>query len=94
MIRSTATNITTAPIRRRQTPKWVRNIIILILSPFIAALLMGATVGLYQAVTQGKVTSTPAKIDKVATFNDGFADSKQDDCQQGFQKACDWLASR
>ncbi|MEV3860684.1 hypothetical protein AB0J38_41045 [Streptomyces sp. NPDC050095] len=27
----------------------------------------------------------------VAQFNEGFADSKQDDCDQGFQPACDWL---
>lgn len=26
-------------------------------------------------------------------FNEGFADSKQDDCQQGFQPACAWLAN-
>lgn len=24
-------------------------------------------------------------------FNDGFADSKQDDCEQGFAPACEWL---
>jgi hypothetical protein len=27
----------------------------------------------------------------VATFNDGFATSKQDDCQQGSAYACAWL---
>jgi hypothetical protein len=27
----------------------------------------------------------------VSKFNDGFATSKQDDCEQGFQPACDWL---
>lgn len=27
----------------------------------------------------------------VDTWNDGFATSKQDDCQQGFQLACEWL---
>jgi hypothetical protein len=27
----------------------------------------------------------------VADFNDGFATSKQDDCQQGDAKACAWL---
>ncbi|MEU9925068.1 hypothetical protein AB0H51_27935 [Streptomyces griseoluteus] len=25
------------------------------------------------------------------SFNEGFADSKRDDCQQGFQPACAWL---
>lgn len=27
----------------------------------------------------------------VETFNDGFSTSKQDDCQQGFHAACEWL---
>lgn len=27
----------------------------------------------------------------VSSFNDGFRTSKQDDCQQGFQAACEWL---
>ncbi|MFF3793763.1 hypothetical protein ACFYXW_27580 [Streptomyces sp. NPDC001981] len=25
------------------------------------------------------------------TFNDGFADAKQDDCEQGFEAACEWV---
>lgn len=29
----------------------------------------------------------------VASFNDGFATSKQDDCQQGFRQACQWLTA-
>jgi hypothetical protein len=28
---------------------------------------------------------------QVATFNDGFADAKQDDCEQGFKAACEWV---
>lgn len=28
---------------------------------------------------------------QVATFNDGFADGKQDDCEQGFKAACEWV---
>jgi hypothetical protein len=27
----------------------------------------------------------------VSGFNQGFSDSKLDDCQQGFQPACEWL---
>lgn len=27
----------------------------------------------------------------VSSFNDGWATSKQDDCEQGFQQACAWL---
>lgn len=29
----------------------------------------------------------------VSSFNDGFSTSKQDDCEQGFIPACDWLKS-
>ncbi|MEV5330842.1 hypothetical protein [Streptomyces werraensis] len=34
---------------------------------------------------------TPAPADPVATFNDGWADAKQDDCEQGFEAACMWV---
>ncbi|MFG3223278.1 hypothetical protein ACGF07_00650 [Kitasatospora sp. NPDC048194] len=30
----------------------------------------------------------------VTDFNDGFADSKRDDCEQGFVPACQWLDAR
>jgi hypothetical protein len=36
-------------------------------------------------------TSEP-KSPHTSSFNDGFADSKQDDCEMGFQPACSWLA--
>ncbi|MYX26091.1 hypothetical protein GTY75_05305 [Streptomyces sp. SID8381] len=29
----------------------------------------------------------------VSQFNNGFVDAKQDDCEQGFQLACEWLAT-
>lgn len=29
----------------------------------------------------------------VSSFNDGFSDSKADDCEQGFAAACAWLKS-
>ncbi|WP_199923337.1 hypothetical protein [Streptomyces sp. NRRL F-5123] len=29
--------------------------------------------------------------DAVSTYNDGFATSKQDDCDQGSAYACSWL---
>jgi hypothetical protein len=83
-----AARITTLQTPRR-FPKWLRNLLIVIATPFMLAFLMGAGVGLYQAAT----SDTP-KVDRVAVFNDGFADSKQDDCQQGFQAACDWIAAR
>ncbi|PPT14825.1 hypothetical protein [Streptomyces cinnamoneus] len=30
----------------------------------------------------------------VTDFNDGFADSKRDDCEHGFAAACQWLEAR
>ncbi|MGW1231397.1 hypothetical protein [Streptomyces californicus] len=30
--------------------------------------------------------------DEVVSFNLGFTASKEDDCDQGFQPACDWLS--
>ncbi|MFJ6680570.1 hypothetical protein [Streptomyces werraensis] len=33
----------------------------------------------------------PAPVDPVATFNDGFAEAKQDDCEQGSAAACEWV---
>lgn len=38
-------------------------------------------------------TPAPAPVDEVSVFNDGFTESKQDDCDQGFQPACDWLTN-
>ncbi|QAX95534.1 hypothetical protein SEA_BARTHOLOMEWSD_86 [Streptomyces phage BartholomewSD] len=32
-----------------------------------------------------------APTDEVAVFNDGFADAKQDDCEQGSEAACQWV---
>ncbi|MFD4608245.1 hypothetical protein ACFWOT_09025 [Streptomyces sp. NPDC058440] len=29
----------------------------------------------------------------VDAYNEGFAESKVDDCEQGFQPACDWIAN-
>ncbi|WP_327424357.1 hypothetical protein OG763_38325 [Streptomyces sp. NBC_01230] len=34
----------------------------------------------------------PAKeVDQVTVFNDGFAEAKQDDCEQGSEAACEWV---
>lgn len=35
--------------------------------------------------------ATDTSLQGVANFNDGFATSKQDDCDQGFAPACTWL---
>jgi hypothetical protein len=43
----------------------------------------------------GPVTTATTIIrtaDDVTSFNDGFTDAKRDDCQQGYQAACQWLA--
>jgi hypothetical protein len=55
--------------------------------------LAGLAVGC--ALTWGLTTSpqaperTPSTV--TVTFNDGFADAKQDDCEQGFEAACQWV---
>lgn len=38
-------------------------------------------------------TAAPGSTTSVSSFNDGFSDSKADDCQQGFAAACAWLRS-
>ncbi len=43
------------------------------------------------ALPWGVTTSPAAPVDPVATFNDGWADAKQDDCEQGFEAACLWV---
>ncbi len=51
-----------------------------------------ATAGIMSAWRAVPVATTTRGT--VATFNDGYAASKQDDCQQGFQAACAWIAGR
>ena len=76
-------NITTAKApRRRLLTRPVKILIGVLLAPFISAMLVGTVLGIDHAMHP---TST------VSDFNDGFATSKQDDCQQGFQPACEWL---
>jgi uncharacterized membrane protein len=50
-----------------------------------------AAVALFLAGHVTAADSTP-KTDHVSTWNDGFADSKSDDCEMGFAPACSWLA--
>lgn len=38
-----------------------------------------------------KIAKDATDAKSVADFNNGFSDSKLDDCEQGFAKACDWL---
>lgn len=56
---------------------------------FVGAL-AGLTLGC--ALTWGLTASpqTP-ESDQVAVFNDGWADSKQDDCNEGSDYACAWI---
>ncbi|MFJ9900220.1 hypothetical protein ACIQPR_43520 [Streptomyces sp. NPDC091280] len=52
----------------------------------------------WDASSQGNGHGHSFVVDKaghvtyVNAFNDGFNDSKSDDCEQGFQPACSWLA--
>lgn len=43
-------------------------------------------------LTHHTTTGTPATT-SVSSFNDGYATSQQNDCQQGYAPACAWLRS-
>lgn len=91
-------NITTMPrtiIHRRIHPAiWVIGSIIMV--PLLFAFLCGAFIGIYQGITGDELVpgTMPAHSSTVKDFNEGFADSKQDDCQQGFAPACAWLEAK
>jgi hypothetical protein len=55
----------------------------------LVALVAGLALG--GALTYGLTPSPQASASSVATFNDGFADAKQDDCEQGSEVACEWV---
>jgi hypothetical protein len=80
-------NITTSTrTPNRRVTRFTKVIILLILSPFLIAAFVGAGIGVARAIHGSQGSSTT-----VSDFNDGFATSKQDDCQQGYQPACEWL---
>jgi uncharacterized membrane protein len=54
--------------------------------------LVAAALAVVALVGCANHTSEPARASVVTHFNDGFMDAKQDDCDQGFKAACDWLA--
>ncbi|MFI8459055.1 hypothetical protein [Kitasatospora sp. NPDC085464] len=60
----------------------------------LVALLLAAAAGIGAGLITAQVAAShpQSQESSVTTFNDGFSDSKSDDCQQGFQPACDWLA--
>ncbi|MFF3416787.1 hypothetical protein ACFYW9_19120 [Streptomyces sp. NPDC002698] len=62
-------------------------------NPRIRRGLVAAVVTVAALMGAASFTPEPAHAPPVSSFNDGFADSKQDDCDQGFQPACDWLAN-
>ncbi|MFF9644750.1 hypothetical protein [Kitasatospora aureofaciens] len=58
---------------------------------FLATLAAGALLG---APIQAAYDARHQAAAAVTDFNDGFSDSKADDCQQGFAAACQWLGAR
>lgn len=52
-------------------------------------LLAGLALG--WALSWGLTSLAHAPVDEVAVFNDGFAEAKQDDCEQGSEAACQWV---
>ncbi|MET8111200.1 hypothetical protein [Streptomyces prasinus] len=57
----------------------------------IGLIAAGLAVGI--AAGLGVGVSLPADVDQVATFNEGFAEAKQDDCNQGVTVACEWIVA-
>lgn len=51
-----------------------------------------AAIAMLALVAASDLTPAPA-TDYVNTYNDGFMAAKEDDCDQGFQPACTWLAN-
>lgn len=73
---------------RREMRKATKIILLIVAGIFAMPILTGVIVGTVHAIH-------PTHSDtSVSDFNDGFADSKQDDCQQGFQPACNWLQGK
>jgi hypothetical protein len=60
-------------------------------------ILIGAVATLAILLTTHHTTPTVRTVhtvsDNTASYNDGFATAKQDDCQQHFAAACAWLSS-
>ena len=56
----------------------------------VGGLLLAGLLGL----SVGVLTTWDRGADRVAQFNEGFSDSKLDDCQQGFSSACEWLSTK
>lgn len=84
-------NVTYRTINARRVMRKGTKIVLAIVGGLFAIpVILGFVIGTVHAI------NPPAKpivntTDQVTSFNDGFADSKRDDCQQGFKAACDWL---
>ncbi|MGW2539661.1 hypothetical protein ACWC5I_01985 [Kitasatospora sp. NPDC001574] len=59
-----------------------------LLGTFAAGFLLGG------ALLHAAYDVRPEPPAAVTDFNDGFSDSKRDDCEQGFTAACQWLDAR
>jgi hypothetical protein len=82
----TTHNITTATrTPNRKITRFTKVVTALIISPFLIAALAGVAIGVAHSI------NPPATVSQVSNFNDGFATSKQDDCEQGSAYACEWL---
>lgn len=74
---------------RRRTRRIILLIIGALIMPFLIAAMIGITLGA-ERVMAGDNART-ADSHTVRDYNDGFIDSKKDDCAQGSQFACNWL---
>src|ERR1700744_1032380 len=81
----TPANITIRTPRTHKITRFTKIITSLIIAPFVISALVGVGIGVAHAINPPKASTT------VSDFNDGFATSKQDDCQRGSAYACQWL---
>lgn len=59
----------------------------------VVALLVGFLLGggVVYGTTHPGASRPASKVDVVSIYNDGWTDSKQDDCDQSSVFACSWL---
>lgn len=78
-------NVTYRTINARRVMRKGTKIVLAIVGGLFAIpVILGFVIGTVHAIN-------PPANSQVSDYNDGFATSKQDDCQQGFQPACEWL---
>lgn len=74
---------------RRRFRRTLLLIVGAMILPFVLAAITGIAIGADRIITGDNARN--ADNSQVRNYNDGFIDSKKDDCAQGSQFACNWL---